>query len=407
MTKAPSSSSIFVGNVPYDAQEDELKEIFGKAGQVTSVRVVCDKDSKQPKGYAFCDFADSAAVQVAIEKLNNYEYNGRKLRVDGAERELQNVTRSIPNGLPAPTLKSVGGPTISDPYPLLTPVPTVADRMAQIREQEALEQARAAAAEAAERAEVARLMETLTPLQLLHIVGEMQRLTLSAPEVARALVGENAQLSLALQHAEFLIGLLEEPALPTDPEVKERARSVRELLWHGGDPNVPPTPSAAATAPSGVHGVPPSAGTPMQAFSAATPLQASFGVPTVLAPRGPMVLPNTISGGPQHGSAYAPTVGYAPGPLRPVVASSTISTGMSPMSLAPAAATGPGSVVAAMAAGTGAATSLGAVLSGANSDEQRRGLLERLVQLSPAQIDLLPHDQKVQLLEFLQTLPPA
>jgi len=76
------SCSIFVGNVPYDAQEDELRELFAKVGNVTSVRVVCDKDTKQPKGYAFCDFSDTGAVQAAIEKLNNVEYNGRKLRID-------------------------------------------------------------------------------------------------------------------------------------------------------------------------------------------------------------------------------------------------------------------------------------------------------------------------------------
>eukprot|EP00434_Breviolum_minutum_P036373 symbB.v1.2.032225.t1/scaffold3839.1/size96963/4 len=75
-----ASCSIFVGNVPYDAQEDELKELFGKVGNVTSVRLVLDKDTKTPKGYAFADFADPASA--AVEKLNHVEYNGRKLRID-------------------------------------------------------------------------------------------------------------------------------------------------------------------------------------------------------------------------------------------------------------------------------------------------------------------------------------
>ena len=82
-----------MGNVPYDATEEELKELFGRVGNVTSVRLVLDKDTKTPKGYAFADFGDPASVQAAVEKLNHVEYNGRKLRIDAAERELQNPFR--------------------------------------------------------------------------------------------------------------------------------------------------------------------------------------------------------------------------------------------------------------------------------------------------------------------------
>ncbi|CAJ1345641.1 unnamed protein product, partial [Effrenium voratum] len=94
-----ASCSIFVGNVPYDAVEEELKELFGKVGNVTSIRLVLDKDTKQPKGYAFADFADPASVQAAVDKLNHVEYNGRKLRIDAAERELHNPFREDGPGL--------------------------------------------------------------------------------------------------------------------------------------------------------------------------------------------------------------------------------------------------------------------------------------------------------------------
>jgi len=244
MAKPPggSSCSIFVGNVPYDANEDELRELFAKVGQVTSVRVVVDKDTKQPKGYGFCDFVDSSSVQLAITQLNNVEYNGRKLRIDWAERELNQSQGGAGGGERAGPPREGGragppgaGPSGpgggSEPPPLAVPVPTVADRLARLREQEATEQARQLAQDAAERAEIARLMETLTPLQLFNIIGEMQRLAIRAPEVARALVGENLQLCLALQHAQFLIGMTEEPPLPTKPEVQETARNVRQRMW--------------------------------------------------------------------------------------------------------------------------------------------------------------------------------
>lgn len=354
-----------------------MREIFNRAGQVTSVRVVVDKDTKQPKGYAFIDFADSASAQAAVEKLSNYDYNGRKLRVDGAERELSSRPgdrgggpgdRGPPGG-PHGGFGFRGGGGGGDAE-LAPSKPNTVDKVQQIREQAALEQAKAAAMEGAERSEIARLMETLSPLQLLHVVGEMQRLAVSAPEVARALVSENVQLGLALQHAEFLVGLLEEPSLPTDAEVKERAKSVREKLWQAGGPAVPPPPGGARGMPPMPVGTPmPTGGAPMQYMAA---------------PYGPMMA--TMVSTAQHpGTPYARAVASRDPRLGGVL-------GTAMQALGPPAMVQPPGTPVAVAAPLPAAV-------------QQQGLLERLVQLSPAQIDQLPHEQKVQLLQFLQTLP--
>ena len=68
------------------------------------------------KGYAFADFIDTASVANAIEKLNNVEYKGRKLRVDYAERELSRRGGSLDGipGRPGPG----GGPPGPGPPPL-------------------------------------------------------------------------------------------------------------------------------------------------------------------------------------------------------------------------------------------------------------------------------------------------
>jgi len=122
-----SGCSIFVGNLPFDAQEDELKEIFSRAGQVRNVRVVLDRDTRAPKGYAFCDFDENSSVQVAIEKLNNVEYNGRKLRIDGAERELS--SKGEKGGGEKGGGGGKGGPAAGDLPPIPTPMPTVIDKV--------------------------------------------------------------------------------------------------------------------------------------------------------------------------------------------------------------------------------------------------------------------------------------
>lgn len=365
MSRPPggTSCSIFVGNVPYDANEDELRELFSsKAGPVTSIRVVHDKDTKQPKGYAFCDFADPSIVRDAIEKLNNIEYNGRRLRVDWAERELHNTMgpRALEDTrVSGPPPRSGGPPPGIDPMgPPPAPVPTVADRLARIREAEDAEKARVAAADAADRAEIARLVETMSPAQLFHVLGEMQRLTLRAPEVARALIGENLQLCLALQHAQFLVGLTEEPPLPTDPEVRERARSVREKVF-----------KVAATAPSTNGGLP----------GAAT-MQAPLGMPTF-----PGMPPTPLAGLTAAGLA-----GGIPG--SPMALGGLAAPGfpVGPIDLTGAGPPPAPQVLPSMPAAPGPASPL----------------LERLVQLTPAEIDQLPHQSKVQLLEYLQKMQP-
>jgi cleavage stimulation factor subunit 2 len=356
------SCSIFVGNVPYDADEEELKEVFAKAGDVVSVRVVNDRDTLQPKGFAFVDFTEQATVAQAIDKLNNVEYKGRRLRVDYAERELSRrggdsqggSGRSGPGGGPAGPGRGAPPP---EPVPVM-PVTTVADRLARIREHEAAEAARSAALEHAELAELARFIETLTPQQLFHIYGEMQRLSMRAPEVARALVTENVQLCLVLQHAQFLLGLADEPPLPTDAEVREQARNVRRKVF--GTNAVEGTSSALPAMP------------PLGAL-------------------GPLGFPL-----PDSGLTAPPPPGFPAAPLAQlgalVAAASAALAGAAGL----AAASSPVSVPSMPTSGA----------APANPDKNKQELLEKLSKLSKAQIDQLPDATKMELLNFLQTLPP-
>jgi len=359
---------------------------------VTSVRVVCDRDTKQPKGYAFCDFVDSNSVKEAIEKLNGIEYNGRKLRIDGAERELHGPS-SGPRALgdrdrddgPGPP-PSRGRPPVPAADMNFTPAPiqTVADRLARLKDQEAAEKARVEAAENAERAEVGRLMETLTPQQVIHIVAEMQRLALRAPEVARALLAENQQLALALHHAEFLAGMIDDPPLPTEPEVRERARSVREKVWGMSMAPAPPHPSLR-----------PAQGPAMQPGLLALP-----GVGGLQQVPGMQALPfGTAAPASVFGAAVAPTAGFMQVAPMPAPAPMVIDLVNTP-TVIPAPVPAPPTTPMPPAV-------LSSVLNvAATDDASRHGVMDHLLKLSPAEIDRLPHESKVQLLQFLQKNPP-
>uniref|UniRef100_A0A5S6Q0Y7 RRM domain-containing protein n=1 Tax=Trichuris muris TaxID=70415 RepID=A0A5S6Q0Y7_TRIMR len=82
-----SYKSVFVGNIPYDASEESLRELFSQVGPVASVRLVFDRETGKPKGYGFCEFLDKETAMSAQRNLNGIEFHGRQLRVDAAVGE--------------------------------------------------------------------------------------------------------------------------------------------------------------------------------------------------------------------------------------------------------------------------------------------------------------------------------
>ncbi|XP_002972911.2 cleavage stimulating factor 64 [Selaginella moellendorffii] len=78
---------VFVGNIPYDATEEQLIQICEEVGPVVSFRLVTDRETGKPKGYGFCEFRDEETALSARRNLSGYDLNGRQLRVDFAENE--------------------------------------------------------------------------------------------------------------------------------------------------------------------------------------------------------------------------------------------------------------------------------------------------------------------------------
>ncbi|KAK9832999.1 hypothetical protein WJX74_003969 [Apatococcus lobatus] len=78
----PPSRTAFIGNLPFGVTEDLLMDICSEAGPVKFFRLVADAKTGDPKGFAFCEYFDVASVQNAIRLLNNKEVMGRKIRLD-------------------------------------------------------------------------------------------------------------------------------------------------------------------------------------------------------------------------------------------------------------------------------------------------------------------------------------
>lgn len=95
LTAAPEESAarvrptpparLYVGNLAFAVEADELRELFGSIGEVTDVQVVMDRDTGRPRGFAFITMRDAQAAKRAIAELDGATLENRQLRVSIAE----------------------------------------------------------------------------------------------------------------------------------------------------------------------------------------------------------------------------------------------------------------------------------------------------------------------------------
>ena len=76
--------NIYVGNLSYDASEDELKKDFEAFGTVESVKIITDRYSGRSKGFGFVEMSNDDEARAAIEGMNGKDSMGRPLRVNEA-----------------------------------------------------------------------------------------------------------------------------------------------------------------------------------------------------------------------------------------------------------------------------------------------------------------------------------
>ena len=77
-----SQQNLFVGSLAYATTDDSLKAHFEQIGEVASAKVVTDRESGRSKGFGFVEYTDEANNQVAIDKLNGKELDGRAISVN-------------------------------------------------------------------------------------------------------------------------------------------------------------------------------------------------------------------------------------------------------------------------------------------------------------------------------------
>jgi len=76
---------LYVGNLPYETTESDLQTLFASAGQVSTVTIVRDRATGQPRGFGFVEMSDAEGAQRAISEFDRHQLGGRNLTVNEAK----------------------------------------------------------------------------------------------------------------------------------------------------------------------------------------------------------------------------------------------------------------------------------------------------------------------------------
>ncbi|CAG2171268.1 unnamed protein product [Oppiella nova] len=205
-----SLRSVFVGNIPYDATEEKLKDIFSEVGPVISFKLVYDRESGKPKGYGFCEYKDQETALSAMRNLNQYELNGRNLRVDNATNErLKEEMRNLQISLSGSAFESPYGPEV-DP-------------------------------EKAPEA-ISKAVASLPPEQMYELAKQMKQCIQTNPSEARNMLIQNPQLAYALLQALVVMRVVD-PQVAMSVLHRPNTTQPQVLLPHTGPtPQIIPPP---------------------------------------------------------------------------------------------------------------------------------------------------------------------
>ena len=80
---------LYVGNLSYDTTELELREVFGTVGTVAEAKIVTERETGRPRGFAFVEMSTEAEAKAAVEQLSGRELGGRTLNVNEAQERFE------------------------------------------------------------------------------------------------------------------------------------------------------------------------------------------------------------------------------------------------------------------------------------------------------------------------------
>ncbi|KAB2083313.1 hypothetical protein E1A91_A05G263300v1 [Gossypium mustelinum] len=242
---------VFVGNIPYDATEEQLIEICREVGPVVSFRLVIDRETGKPKGYGFCEYKDEETALSARRNLQGYEINGRQLRVDFAEND-KGSDRNREQGRGGPGLatnfdpqKQLGGQAVHGESFHLQPIGLHSAITAAALMAEAL-----GGVQQNQNALPSQPVPTSDPLtlhlarmsrnQLNEIMSELKKMATQNKELARELLLSKPQLLKAIFQAQIMLGMVT-PQVLQMPNIRQPLGQPAQIPLQDGQHSLQPT----------------------------------------------------------------------------------------------------------------------------------------------------------------------
>ncbi|XP_047956935.1 cleavage stimulating factor 64-like isoform X2 [Salvia hispanica] len=203
---------VFVGNIPYDATEEQITQICEEVGPVVSFRLVTDRETGKPKGYGFCEYKDEETALSARRNLQGYDINGRQLRVDFAEND-KNADKNREQGRGGPGVgpnvdapKQFGGQAVLGHPGVHLPVgDSVATAAASVSipNQIGLQTPSLLGTDP-----LTRQLAKMSRSQLTEVLSEFKALAMQNKEEARKLLLAIPNLSKAIFQVEIMLGVV-------------------------------------------------------------------------------------------------------------------------------------------------------------------------------------------------------
>ncbi|MGB8648748.1 MAG: RNA-binding protein [Anaerolineae bacterium] len=89
-------SKLYVGNLSYNVSEDQLRDLFGQAGEIKQVTLIMDRDTRRPKGFGFVEMISQEDAEKAIRMFHDQELDGRRMTVNLAKPREDNGRSNRP-----------------------------------------------------------------------------------------------------------------------------------------------------------------------------------------------------------------------------------------------------------------------------------------------------------------------
>lgn len=282
------SKAVFIGNIPFNLSEEQIVAILEQVGKVVKFRLMTNPDTGKPKGFGFADYATADEAASAVRNLNDYEVQGRKIRVDWPHNnEKESVPQNYDQGNTAVGDAGTNGVSAPNAIP---PLPPGVDLPPNLKATDAISQT----------------LSSLPPQQLLDVLTSMKSLAISEPARATEILKSAPQLAYAIFQALILMNLVD-PKILTQvieqgaqaPAPQQAQPQIPQIIQ--APPMVPPPirqPAQQYPPPSQYPGFPP------------PPLAAQYPPPQQL-PGMPSRPPQ-----PMYGTPQPPPMAHTPQPLQ-------------------------------------------------------------------------------------------